>query len=207
MAEDRKKLFDQFAPVSPEEWRAKAEVDLKGADFNKKMVWRTNEGFNVQPLYRGVDIKNLKATESLPGEYPYVRGTRTDNNWQRRQDIDVKDVAAANAKAREILTKGITSLGFKLHKGSDVDIKALLEGIDLKQVEVNIACCPKCALDVTKALVEVVKENGAQDWFVGSIAFDHRTAVGFAGCPVFAIEKPSMRLFGIRLLQCRSRWL
>ncbi len=38
MAEDRKKLFDQFAPVSPEEWRAKAEVDLKGADFNKKMV-------------------------------------------------------------------------------------------------------------------------------------------------------------------------
>ncbi len=172
MAEDRKKLFDEFAPVSPEEWRAKAEVDLKGADFNKKMVWRTNEGFNVQPLYRGVDIKNLKATESLPGEYPYVRGTRTDNNWQRRQDIDVKDVAAANAKAREILTKGITSLGFKLHKGSDVDIKALLEGIDLKQVEVNIACCPKCALDVTKALVEVVKENGAQDWFVGSIAFD-----------------------------------
>ena len=47
---ETKKLFDQFAPVTPEEWRAKAEVDLKGADFEKKMVWRTNEGFNAQPL-------------------------------------------------------------------------------------------------------------------------------------------------------------
>ena len=36
---ETKKLFDQFAPVTPEEWRAKAEVDLKGADFEKKMVW------------------------------------------------------------------------------------------------------------------------------------------------------------------------
>ena len=30
---ETKKLFDQFAPVTPEEWRAKAEVDLKGADW------------------------------------------------------------------------------------------------------------------------------------------------------------------------------
>ena len=56
---ETKKLFDQFAPVTPEEWRAKAEVDLKGADFEKKMVWRTNEGFNAQPLYRSMDIADL----------------------------------------------------------------------------------------------------------------------------------------------------
>ena len=80
MAEKREKLFDMFSPVSPEEWRAKAEVDLKGADFDKKMVWRTNEGFNVQPLYRGVDIKDFKTIDSLPSEYPYVRGTRTNND-------------------------------------------------------------------------------------------------------------------------------
>ena len=99
MAENFEKLFDQFSPVSPEEWRAKAEVDLKGADFEKKMIWRTNEGFNVQPIYRGVDIENLKTTESLPGEYPFVRGTRVSNDWRVRQDIDASDVKAANAKA------------------------------------------------------------------------------------------------------------
>lgn len=172
MAENRKKLFEQFAPVTPEEWRAKAEVDLKGADFDKKMVWRTNEGFNVQPLYRGVDIENLKATESLPGEYPYVRGTRTDNNWQRRQDINVDNVNEANAKARDLLTKGITSLGFKVNSDHAGELKNLLAGIDLTSVEINLQCCPKCALALTQALVELIKEANAQDDFVGSVTFD-----------------------------------
>ena len=172
MAENRKKLFEQFAPVTPEEWRAKAEVDLKGADFDKKMVWRTNEGFNVQPLYRGVDIEGLKATESLPGEYPFVRGTRTDNNWQRRQDLKVEDVAQANAKARDLLTKGITALGFKVNADHAPELKTLLAGIDLNTVEVNLKCCPKCALELTKALVALVKEAGAEETFHGSVTFN-----------------------------------
>ena len=172
MAENRKKLFEQFAPVTPEEWRAKAEVDLKGADFDKKMVWRTNEGFNVQPLYRGVDIKDLKATESLPGEYPYVRGTRTNNDWQRRQDIKVENVAEANAKARELLTKGITSLGMKVNSDHAPELKTLLAGIDLNTVEINLKCCPKCALALTQALVALIKEAKAEDTFVGSVLLD-----------------------------------
>ena len=172
MAENRKKLFEQFAPVTPEEWRAKAEVDLKGADFDKKMVWRTNEGFNVQPLYRGVDIKDLKATESLPGEYPYVRGTRTDNIWQCRQNIVVDDIAQANAKARELLTKGVTSLGLKVNADHAPLLGSLLAGIDLATVEVNLTCCPKCALALTQALVALVQQAGAEDTFHGSVAFD-----------------------------------
>ncbi len=172
MAENRKKLFDQFAPVTPEEWRAKAEVDLKGADFDKKMVWRTNEGFNVQPLYRRVDIENLKATESLPGEFPYVRGTRTNNDWQRRQDIKVEDIAQANAKARDLLSKGITSLGLKVNSDHAPELKSLLAGIDLSTVEINFMCCPKCALPIATALVELIKEAHAEDSFVGSVSFN-----------------------------------
>ncbi len=170
MAETKKKLFDQFAPVTPEEWRAKAEVDLKGADFEKKMVWRTNEGFNAQPLYRSVDIADLKQTKSLPGEFPYVRGTRQNNDWYVRQNIDTEDVAAANAKALEVLDKGITSLGFKMHK--DTDLKALLKGIVLSACEINLECCPKCALKFAAELVEMIKEAGCEDTFVGSITFD-----------------------------------
>ena len=73
MSEKTEKLFDQFPGVSMEEWRAKVVADLKGADFDKKLVWRTNEGFNVQPMYRAEDIADLKTTDSLPGEFPYVR--------------------------------------------------------------------------------------------------------------------------------------
>ena len=171
MAETRKKLFDQFAPVTPEEWRAKAEVDLKGADFAKKMVWRTNEGFDAQPLYRSVDIADLKQTKSLPGEFPYVRGTRHNNDWQVRQNIDVDDVQAANAKALEVLNKGITSLGFYMH-GGDVDLKALLAGISLPACEINIHCCPKCAAKYAQQLVDMAKAAGCEDTLVGSIAFN-----------------------------------
>ena len=173
MAENKEKLFDQFPPVSTEEWRAKVEVDLKGADFNKKLVWRTNEGFNVQPMYRAEDIKDLKTTDSLPGEYPFVRGTKTNNDWYIRQEIEVCCPKAANEKATEVLGKGVTSLGFKLKEDIDAEgLKTLLAGIDLAEVEVNFDCCPNKALQLAKDLVEVVKAAGAADTFSGSIGFD-----------------------------------
>lgn len=68
MTANKEKLFGQFPPVSTAEWKEKVIADLKGADFDKKLVWRTNEGFNVQPMYRAEDIENLKTTDSLPGE-------------------------------------------------------------------------------------------------------------------------------------------
>lgn len=85
MAEKKEKLFDQFPPVTTEQWREKVDADLKGVPFEKKLVWRTNEGFNVNPMYRLEDIADLKTTDTLPGQYPYVRGTRDNNNWLTRQ--------------------------------------------------------------------------------------------------------------------------
>lgn len=170
MAEKKEKLFDMFPPVTTEEWRAKVDADLKGVPFEKKLVWRTNEGFNVNPMYRKEDIENLKTTNSLPGEYPYLRGTRTDNNWLVRQEIIADTPAAANAKALEVLTKGVTSLGFCVADPADVAV--LLKDIDLTTVEVNLTCCPRKALEVAKALVECVKAAGAADSFNGSVDYN-----------------------------------
>ena len=114
----KKEPFDQFPPVSTEEWMEKVTADLKGADFNKKLVWRTNEGFNVKPMYRAEDTENLKTTDSRPGEYPYIRGTKSDNNWLIRQEIIVDDVTVANKKANDILTKGVNSSGIPRRRGS-----------------------------------------------------------------------------------------
>ena len=67
MAEEKKeKLFDMFEPTSTEAWKAKIIADLKGADFDKKLVWRTNEGFNVQPFYRLEDVKDLPTSTHIP---------------------------------------------------------------------------------------------------------------------------------------------
>lgn len=170
MAEKKEKLFEQFPAVSTEEWKAKVDADLKGVPFEKKLVWRTNEGFYVQPMYRAEDIENLKTTDSLPGEYPYVRGTRTDNDWLTRQEIIAETPAEANAKALEVLGKGVTSLGFKVKNADDVAV--LLKGIDLAKVEINLCSCVKHATEVATALVAAVKAAGAESTFKGSIDFN-----------------------------------
>ena len=174
MAENREKLFDQFPPVSTETWKAKVVADLKGADFDKKLVWRTNEGFNVQPMYRAEDIENLKTTDSNPGEYPFVRGTRTDNEWYIRQDIVVDDMKDANAKALDVLSKGATSIGFKIKKNALCCkcVQTLLAGIDLDKVEINIESCPRHAVENAKAIVEYVVNAGKAETFKGSVKFD-----------------------------------
>jgi methylmalonyl-CoA mutase len=86
----KERLFDQFPPVSTREWLDKINTDLKGADFNKKLVWRTNEGFEVKPFYRMEDVENLMYINTLPGQFPFLRGTKVNSNdWFIRQNIEI----------------------------------------------------------------------------------------------------------------------
>lgn len=172
MADSKEKLFSQFPPVSYDTWRAKVDADLKGVPFEKKLVWRTNEGFQVQPMYQRADIEDFKTLDSNPGEYPYVRGTRDNNHWLVRQEIIADDPAEANAKALDVLGKGVTSLGFKVKEPTREAVAAMLEGIDLEKVEVNFSCCPRCSVELVQALAEVLKEKGAMDAFRGSVEYN-----------------------------------
>lgn len=161
MANLKEKLFTDFPAISTEEWMAKITADLKGADFEKKLVWKTDEGFKVNPFYRNENIEGLKTADALPGEFPYVRGTKKDNDWYVRQDITVVDFKAANAKALEVLNKGITSLGFII-KGDDVNeenIKTLLKDICPEAVELNFSTCHRKSLELVKILVDDLKSK------------------------------------------------
>lgn len=173
MTEKKKELlFDQFPPVSTEEWKAKVEADLKGAPFDKKLVWRTNEGFNVQPMYRAEDIASLNTTDSLPGEYPFVRGTRVENDWLTRQEIVAETAKEANEKALDVLTKGVTSLGFKVKEATAEELQTLLAGIDVAAVELNFSTCIKKAETFATVLAAYLKENGLEAKYRGSIDFN-----------------------------------
>ena len=173
---NKEKLFSEFQAPTTQEWLDKIEVDLKGADFQKRLVWRTNEGFNVQPFYRREDLKDLKAVDSLPGEFPFVRGNKKDNNlWLVRQNINVEDAAEANKKALDILNKGVDSLGFKI-AGKDVSkefIATLLEGIMPQYVELNFKTCQRHCVELAGILVAYFKEKGYPlAELKGSIDFD-----------------------------------
>jgi len=196
MANNNEKLFSEFQAPTTEEWLAKIEVDLKGADFNKKMVWRTNEGFNVQPFYRREDNENLKAVNSLPGEYPFVRGNKKDNNlWYVRQDIKVECPKAANEKALDILNKGVNSLGFIVpaDKISKEFIADLLKDILPQYVELNFTTCQGHSVELAQILVAYFKENNYPlDQIEGSINFDPIEKILSKGCdksPLLASAK------------------
>ncbi|MDR3129733.1 MAG: methylmalonyl-CoA mutase small subunit [Tannerellaceae bacterium] len=159
--EQRERLFSEFPPISTAEWMEKITADLKGVPFEKKLVWRTNEGFNVNPFYRREDIEDLKSVTSLPGEFPFVRGTKKGNEWKVRQDIVVADFKAANAKSLDILQKGVTSLGF-LIEGDGVtkeNIACLLDGIYPDCVELNFTTCNSKVAGLLQILTDYFKDK------------------------------------------------
>ena len=175
MATDKERLLSEFPAISTQEWKDKIVADLKGADFDRKLVWRTNEGFNVNPYYRREDLEGLSTPNVMPGEYPYVRSTRMDNEWLIRQDIHVLDPKEANAKALDILNKGVTSLGFKLSRDqvNKETLAILLKDIMPEAVELNFACCISVASKLAGALAEYLTEVGANvQQCKGSINFD-----------------------------------
>ena len=112
---NHKKLFEEFPPVTTEQWEAVIEKDLKGADYNKKLVWKTAEGFQVRPYYRAENLKDIPWLDTKPGEYPYIRSTKKEgNDWLVCEDIVVKDYHEANRKALDALNRGATALSFRL---------------------------------------------------------------------------------------------
>jgi methylmalonyl-CoA mutase len=160
----KEKLFEQFPPVSTEQWMEKITADLKGADFSKKLVWKTREGLEIMPFYRQDDLDKLRRKGFLPGDYPWVRGARISNNtWLVRQDIIVKDYEAANARALEILMKGVTSLGFVIDDPKTINVENithLLKDIHCESVELNFATSGM-ARELFLALESVMLTRGA----------------------------------------------
>ncbi|MDR1985055.1 MAG: methylmalonyl-CoA mutase family protein [Prevotellaceae bacterium] len=167
------KLFTEFPEVATQFWEEVIIKDLKGADYEKKLVWRTMEGFNVRPYYRAENLKNLKHIIYAPAQFPFVRGTKTDNNWKIRQDFCADNVNDANKKALDALMKGVDSIGFKIDgkKGlSQSDFDALLNDICLAAAEINFTggCCK--TPEIVKMFVEKTKTSNS-DEIKGSIDY------------------------------------
>jgi methylmalonyl-CoA mutase len=165
---ERKKLFDQFPPVNRQEWIDKINADLKGADFNDRLVWKTGEGFDVMPFYMREDLEKLNhvdgflpllirgdvATKSRDRGFP--------NSWLVRQNIRVSDYSTANKKALDVLMKGIDSLGFIIEDPGTINennLNILLNGIHPEGSEINFLSDGK-AREIISLLIKISEKNG-----------------------------------------------
>jgi methylmalonyl-CoA mutase len=153
MDQNYDKLFSIFPPVTTSEWEARITEDLKGADYQKKLIWKTSGGFDVKPYYRDEQISGTGTIDSLPGEYPFIRGNQTlSNNWEIRQDIETDDEAEANLLAIDAIKRGATGIGLVASDlETENDVRELLKGINPSEVAIHFG-----AASSYTALIKIV---------------------------------------------------
>lgn len=119
-----KMLFQDFTPPSRQDWLDKVTVDLKGANFDKKLVWKNINGIHIQPFYtRNDQVSTLANT----GE-----NSQAVTNYRR---IVVTEVKEANRLALKALEEGMTGLLFDID--SEVLADKLLKDIDFNGISVS----------------------------------------------------------------------
>jgi len=98
-----KRLFEEFAPVTTEQWLDVVQRDLKGADFDKRLVTETLDGIKLRPFYR--------ADEVPPAADSVVRGYgRLATRPAFREEIRETDLVTANRHAIRSLDRGAAEL-------------------------------------------------------------------------------------------------
>ena len=154
------KLFTEFPPVPTEKWEEVITADLKGADYERKLVWKTGEGFNVRPYYRAENLEGIKFLGSQAGEFPYVRGTRAHNRWRVHQTVSVVCPKEANAEALKILNAGVDSLGFCIASEAftAADLDTLLGEICIPAVQLTF--CGQKTADVAELVLAKIEKEG-----------------------------------------------
>lgn len=125
----QERFFAEFPYPTYEEWRDESEKSLKGANWEKKLITRTYEGIELQPMYRMEDIEEIEHCHSLPGCFPFVRGTKTtgylDKPWDICQECAEPLADEFNKVIHQELSKGGTAINVVLDQatqiGMDVD--------------------------------------------------------------------------------------
>ena len=122
-----------FPPVSTAEWEAQIAKDLKGADYEKRLVWKTDEGIAVRPYYRaehiaaGSPISNIAGTCELvrTGDEPplHVNTIALHDNGATA----VQEVAWALAQGADRLAAGlpVAAAGFAIGSNHFMEIAKL----------------------------------------------------------------------------------
>jgi methylmalonyl-CoA mutase len=163
-----------FRRLPPQQWEEKIIEDLKGADYDKKLVWKTPEGISVKPYYRSEHISNLPYLGSYPGHYPFVRGNKTkDNAWEIRQCVEVSNISEANNIALDALAKGATALSLDVSEvESASNLVELLNNIHLEKTDIHFFGSRNYPL-LLNQLVDVCKKTNFDiKQLSGSFDFD-----------------------------------
>jgi methylmalonyl-CoA mutase len=109
-------LSQDFPPVATAAWEAAIVKDLKGGDYEKKLVWRTEEGLAIRPYYRQEALAGLDdQVRTAPDQYPFVRGT--GRNWEIAQEAKPGPKAIRADWLHEAGAHAVQELGYGIAAG------------------------------------------------------------------------------------------
>lgn len=163
------RLFEEFAPVSTEQWMEQVTKDLKGQDFEKRLVTKTEDGIRIRPFYRSEDV---------PSEVLASGPRRGDSgSWRLREEVRETSPAEANAHALRCLNRGAEELAWLTyplgaHPASAEDMKALLDGIYMEMVPIHWMSGPLSAHVLALAIGEAERRGLSLDQLEGSVDLD-----------------------------------
>jgi len=115
-------LGSDFPRIDYSTWRKAVEATLKGAPFEKKMISRTYDGIDLQPIYTEELFPTSGDPSGVPGFPPFVRGSQvlgsSVTGWDIRQEHAAADPAEVNAQILDDLQNNVTSIVLRLDAAS-----------------------------------------------------------------------------------------
>lgn len=143
MSENKLNLLSEFPPSATEAWMQVVTNDLKGKDFEKTLVKRTEEGIPVKPFHRQEDLPSTAALLS-----DARRGwDKADNRWKVRQVIDNRrSFDQARQSVQAAVRGGVDELEIDGVPDTPSSLKQLLEGVDLASIGLVMDCCKAMSL-------------------------------------------------------------
>ncbi len=117
-------LFGEFEAVTAKQWKQKIQFDLKGADYNEKLIWKSGDGVDVKPFYH-------------PDETSDAVSVRPASGWSICEKIYAASAEISNRKAGEAIGKGAESLWFVI-PSEEIEIKTLFKDLP-KEIPIYIS--------------------------------------------------------------------
>ncbi|MDX5429176.1 MAG: methylmalonyl-CoA mutase family protein [Bacteroidota bacterium] len=115
-------LFNDFPPTSFEEWKTRAEKDLKGKPLSE-LEHQTSDGIEIHPYY--------DQSQSQAMGQPI----RSKTGWTMFHEILVEDAHSGNLLALKALNWGASGLLFYVH--DSIDLHTLLKDVMMEHIRID----------------------------------------------------------------------
>jgi methylmalonyl-CoA mutase len=140
-------LFNEFDKLSSKQWKQQIQYELKGEDYNDKLVWESLEGIKVKPFYHHDDDKLTAAVAIQNKPFSIL------------QNIFVHDVTASNKRALDTLNRGAESIYFTI-ENQNCSIDNLMQNLPIENVS-YFFYLPFLSIDFVTKLNAFAQKNSA----------------------------------------------